>query len=566
MISMALLLLIKPLGQFIKQILAILLPGERVKMGVLILFNLVISGLDIVFLGGLLFIINFYTSGNTGSHLFLPGLFGQNNSLLAISLFFVLFALKNGLGYFIFASGNRFFYQVALRLSRQNLLNYLKGSHKNFIQVDSSVYIRQISQQPIEFSNYILTNLQEVITQAVLILFTIIAILFYHPTLFLLLFLVLLPPVFLLGLFIRRKLSRIRASTKVTAEKVLQHLHESIAGFTESNIYNKDEFFTSRYYAYQKQLNDNISTQQSLQGLPSRLIEVFAILGFFILILLSKIYAGRQVVDLLSIGIFMAASYKIIPGVVKILNSTGQIKTYRFILVDLLTLSPPADTGDHGLTSQPITSLEFKQVKFKYKTAEILKGLSFKIAPGDFVGISGDSGMGKTTIINLLLGFLQPDCGAIHINNLSTTNRERQNYFGRVSYVKQQPFFINDSILKNVTLAEEGHDADKLTQVMQFCGIDAMLSHYPEGLNKLITENGKNVSGGQRQRMMLARALYHDFDLLILDEPFAEMDKEAEESILLKLKSLANKGKMIVLITHNKASLSFCNQVILLND
>jgi ABC-type multidrug transport system fused ATPase/permease subunit len=347
------------LGQFIKQLLAILLPAERVKMGVLILFNLVISGLDIVFLGALLFIINFYTGGNKGSHFFLSDLFRHNNSLLLIGLFFLLFTLKNGLGYLIFASGNRFFYHVALRLSRQNLLNYLKGRHVNFIQVDSSVYIRQVSQQPIEFSNYILTNVQEVITQCVLILFTIIAILFYHPTLFILLFLVLLPPVFLLGLFIRGKLSRIRANTKVTSQKVLQHLQESIAGFTESNIYNKDEFFAGRYHAYQKQLNENISTQQSLQGLPSRLIEVFAILGFFILVLVSKIYTGKQVVDLLSIGIFMAASYKIIPGIVKILNSSGQIKTYRFIITDLLALTPPVGPEDNGPASGPITSLEF---------------------------------------------------------------------------------------------------------------------------------------------------------------------------------------------------------------
>jgi len=93
-----------------------------------------------------------------------------------------------------------------------------------------------------------------------------------------------------------------------------------------------------------------------------------------------------------------------------------------------------------------------------------------------------------------------------------------------------------------------------------------MLRQYSESIDTMITENGKNISGGQKQRLMLARALYHDFDLLILDEPFSELDEVAEKTLLVKLKLLAQKGKMIIMITHNKSSLSFCNKLISLND
>ena len=89
-----------------------------------------------------------------------------------------------------------------------------------------------------------------------------------------------------------------------------------------------------------------------------------------------------------------------------------------------------------------------------------------------------------------------------------------------------------------------------------------MFDQNDDGIDKLITENGKNISGGQRQRLALARALYHDFDLLILDEPFSEIDERAENVLLGKIKSLAKTGKMILMITHNKASLSFCNKII----
>ena len=121
-------------------------------------------------------------------------------------------------------------------------------------------------------------------------------------------------------------------------------------------------------------------------------------------------------------------------------------------------------------------------------------------------------------------------------------------------------------MLKNITLSEEVCDFERLENVLSFCGVDSMLGQYPEGIEKLITENGKNISGGQKQRLMLARALYHDFDLLILDEPFSELDETAERTLLVKLKMLTQKGKMIIMITHNTSSLSFCNKLISLND
>src|SRR6202020_2147317 len=100
-------------------------------------------------------------------------------------------------------------------------------------------------------------------------------------------------------------------------------------------------------------------------------------------------------------------------------------------------------------------------------------------------------------------------------------------------------FFIHDSILKNITLSDVKYNGKKLDEVLSFCGIDKALNKYPEGIEKIIKENGKNISGGQRQRIMLARALYHDFDLLILDEPFGEMDDQSEKTILTQLQGLA---------------------------
>lgn len=528
-------------------------------MAILIIADLIIGILDIVFLGLLLLVINFYTKNASLTPALLFPLFRDKNPVLLIGSFFLLFSLKNLLGYFLSASQQSFFYGVSSRLSRQNVEQYLKDDYLNFITIDSSVLIRKISQQPIEFSNYILSNLQQVITQGILICCTIIGIFFYHPSLFLLLFLLLLPPVVLLGYFIKRKLRYTRSHTKTTSEKTIQHLQESLSGFIESNIYHKNDFFISRYHRYQKQLNEHIATQQTLQSLPPRLIEVFAVLGFFILIAINSLSAHTPFVDLLTVGVFMAASYKIIPGIVKILNSSGQIKTYEFILRDLL----PVNTKNYNTrASSTIASIQFKQINFKYGHHTILNNFNCEISAGDFIGISGKSGLGKTTLIHLILGFLEQGSGNILINNKVTAALERQAYWKGISYVKQQPFFINDSVLKNIILSDDDYHVQRLQHAISFAGINPMLDSYKDGIHQIITENGKNISGGQRQRMMLARAIYHGFDLLILDEPFSEMDEPSEKEMLIRLGLLAREGKMIIMITHNKNSLSYCNKLI----
>jgi ABC-type multidrug transport system fused ATPase/permease subunit len=551
------------LKQILTDILNILQKQERIKLAKLILFDLVMGVLDVAFLGMILIVINFYIKNQQPVIVsFLPAKLANRDSLLLIGLFLILFGFKNWIGYINSKLQQHFFYGIASRLSKRNIQSYLTDDYLRFVNVDSSVLIRRISQQPIEFSNYILTNLQQIVSQSILILATITGVLFWHPNLFFMLFLLLLPPVILLGNFIRNKLKAIRANNRVVSQKNIQHLQESLAGYIDSNIYQKGDFFVGRYYNQQLQLNNNIATQQTLQGLTSRLVEVFAILGFFILIAINKLSAGTPAVSLLTIGVFMAASYKIIPGIVKILNSASQIKTYQFTITDLQPAEPAIIIADE---TESIRSIIFEQVKFRYKLKRVLNNVSFKIQAGDFVGISAASGKGKTTIIHLLLGFLKHHKGNIYFNDVKTNWIKRQVYLSRISYVKQQSFIINDTILKNITLSDDGFDKARLDDVIAFCGLENIIAQQPDGVNEFIKENGKNISGGQRQRLMLARALYHDFDLLILDEAFSEMDSESENNILLKLKLLAQKGKMVVLITHNNASFDFCDRVISLD-
>jgi ABC-type transport system involved in cytochrome bd biosynthesis fused ATPase/permease subunit len=181
------------------------------------------------------------------------------------------------------------------------------------------------------------------------------------------------------------------------------------------------------------------------------------------------------------------------------------------------------------------------------------------------VGLTGRSGKGKTTILNLVLGFLAPDQGTISINNKELRKNELKKYWPSISYVRQQSFLIHDTVLRNITLEEDKYDKEKLDTALKISGLDELLLTYEEGLQKIITENGKNISGGQQQRIALARALYKDADLILLDEPFNELDETSEILMLEHFRELAKKGKIVIMITHDKKSLSYCTKTISLD-
>jgi ABC-type bacteriocin/lantibiotic exporter with double-glycine peptidase domain len=372
------------------------------------------------------------------------------------------------------------------------------------------------------------------------------------------------PPVFLISIFIKRKLHEGRRQGKKMSEKSMQHLQEALTGYVESNLNSKNEFFTSRYDRFQSKLNHYLSERLIIQNMPTRFIEVFAVFGLFLLILLNFLTSHQHSIPLITLGALMVAAYKIIPGIVKITNLAGQVKTYAYTAKGLT--SGEGSSAEKDDIPPDISSIDFKNVYFDFGGKSILKSFSLTMKKGDMVGISGISGRGKTTLINVLLGFLSADKGDICINGLVADVATRKKFWKRISYIKQQHFFLHGSVAENITFEESNYDKKRLDDILILTGIDQIIHLFSDGLDTIITENGKNLSGGQRQRFILARALYKDFDLLVLDEPFSELDKTAETELLKQLRILADMGKIILLITHNTDAFSFCNKKIQLDD
>jgi len=548
------------LKQVFKNSIALLLPAEKRRLFFLILTDVLISLLDIAALALLLALINFYSSTHpVHLPLFFQHFAGRDTIWLLI-IFFAAFSVKNICGYLLHNAQYKFVYAVASRLSEDNMRQYFNASYQDHVSIDSAVHIKQVSQQPVEFAHYVLAGIQQIITQVLLIGITITAVLLYNAVLFILLPVILLPPVIAAMYVIRKKTIAARKHAKTSGEKALQYLKEGLNGYIESAMYGKKDFFINRYVARQRQLNNYLADLQAVHGLPSRLLEIFAVLGLFVLIIISKYGGDSSAIPVLTIGAFMAAAYKIMPGIIKILNSTGQIKTYAFTVTDLLKRRPPAP-DDMEDESPVVTSVSLRNIGFSYDVKQVLDNFSCNIQQGEFVGLSGISGSGKTTIINLLCGFIDPSKGDILINGIIADKASRLQLRKRTAYVKQYPFLIHGSLQQNIAL-DYTIDNEQQSAVITAAGLNTLNNKQTANDDILVTENGRNISGGQRQRIAIARALYKDADLIILDEPFNELDNVSEHLLLQHFKSLAAQGKIVLLVTHNRESLSFCDRVI----
>ncbi|MGN6401904.1 MAG: ATP-binding cassette domain-containing protein [Flavisolibacter sp.] len=552
--------------KILKNTWAVLDQKEKKRFVVLSLCDISISIVDIASLALLLWIIQFYIQPDQTNKLsFLPAWLIGRNSFGFITIFFFLFSLKNIAAFFIAKTQYKFIGTVAVRISRLNLLKYQQAPFEEFVNVDSSVHVRRIAHQPFEFCQYILSGIQQISTQLFLITVAIVAIILFNAKLFLLLLCILLPPVIIVFYFIKKRLAAARSQIRSNNERSFQYLFDALKGYVEGNIFNRNQFFLQRFIFYRQQFSKYLFDSISIQTLPGRMIEIFAVLGLFILIAIAQWSGSGDNTALITVGAFMAAAYKIIPGIVKIINTSGQLRAYEFSVSDLVLKDIKQDVNPL-LSSTGIHSIQLKNISFQYNGLFVLDNFSYCIQKSDFIGVTGKSGRGKTTLLNILLGFLQPEKGEILINDVAVNAKDIKHYWPSIAYVRQQTFLIHDTVLRNITLEEDGHHQLNTEAALHISGLQELIAQYPEGAAKMITENGKNISGGQQQRVALARAVYKNADLILLDEPFNELDEASEVLMLKHLRDAAKNGKIVIMITHDKQSLSYCNKIISLDE
>uniref|UniRef100_A0A486XP78 Type I secretion system ATPase, LssB family LapB n=1 Tax=Rheinheimera sp. BAL341 TaxID=1708203 RepID=A0A486XP78_9GAMM len=212
-------------------------------------------------------------------------------------------------------------------------------------------------------------------------------------------------------------------------------------------------------------------------------------------------------------------------------------------------------------------SIEFKKVSFSYPDADhqSLNQVSFKIEPGEHVAILGRNGSGKSTLEKLVLGLYKPDEGQVLIDgvdiNLLDINQVRQN----IGYVPQDISLFRGSLRYNVELNATQQDADQLLRICEISGLTSVINQHPAGFNLEVGERGQNLSGGQKQLVAIARALYPEPRILLLDEPTAALDHSSEDNFRQKLADYA-KGKTLIVVTHRSPLLSLANRIIVIDS
>lgn len=214
--------------------------------------------------------------------------------------------------------------------------------------------------------------------------------------------------------------------------------------------------------------------------------------------------------------------------------------------------------------------IELRNVSFRYPNndTDTLHNINLRIAPGEKVAVVGLNGAGKTTLIRLISGFYDPTEGEVLLNGINIKEFNRREYYRLFSAVFQEFSILDATINDNITLEDDATNPERVWEVISKAGLEVKVKNLPDGLNtiigKKIYENGVLLSGGEEQRLILARALYKDAPILLLDEPTAALDPIAENDIYHKYNSMTN-GKTSVFISHRLASTRFCDRILLLD-
>jgi len=304
-------------------------------------------------------------------------------------------------------------------------------------------------------------------------------------------------------------------------------------------------------------------------SVPKIFLELIVIL-FFLITLLYYIFFELNYSQLvLSSSILLVLLLRLLPSINRIIYNYAQIKyaTDPILSVRNLFIFNNNSLINYSSIFKFEKKILLTDVSFGYSNSnKILESVNFEIRKNSKIGVYGETGSGKTTLIDIIVGIKKTSQGKIFIDDQELTSNNLKNWMENIAYVPQRVYLFNSSLRNNITFVSDDQEInnDKFTKILEFVELDNFIINNKDKEFLKIQEFGKNISGGQRQKIGIARALFSERPLLILDETTNSLDKQTEKNILLKITNL--KDKTIIFITHNINALENFNSIYYLNN
>ncbi|HEY9768121.1 MAG TPA: ATP-binding cassette domain-containing protein [Coleofasciculaceae cyanobacterium] len=383
-----------------------------------------------------------------------------------------------------------------------------------------------------------------------------------------------------------KKWGRIKSESKQEMVRILNH---GLGGLKETRVIGCESYFEKQMAQKAQQFAQADSLFSTSQILPRILIETALIVFIMLFISLSIILLKQDMQEITgTMGVFAVASMRLIPASSELFGAINQLRNSNYAVNMLyLDLKEIDAQGINKLTklkpsSQISSAVDFKRdrkaiafgnqidldhITYSYNNSSQLavENVSLRIKKGQSIALIGKSGSGKTTLVDIILGLLEPKAGDILIDGKSVYNNLRS-WQNMIGYIPQSIFLTDETIERNIAFGVPDRliDPQRIKKAIEAAQLEELITQLPKGIKTEVGERGIRLSGGQRQRIGIARALYHERQILVLDEATSALDNETERLVSEAIKSLAG-AKTLIIIAHRLSTVEHCDRVYLLD-
>lgn len=458
-----------------------------------------------------------------------------------------------------------FAYGIQKRLSQKLFTHYLDQPYTFHLQRNSSQLIRNIITEVSVFSSNIILPLLAIITEFLVVVGLATLLFMVEPVGASIVTIMLVSAAWGYYYITHAHILRWGELRQYHQGMRIQHLQQGLGGVKDIKLLGREAEFLDRFRAHNAENARMAQMQSIIQSIPKLWLEVLAVFGLAVLVIVL-ITQGRTIETIVpTLGVFGVTAFRLLPSINKVLTSIQAIK-YGIPVVNMLTDEFRSE-GHEGYAAEtrPDISLQdritIQNISYRYPSSDTLSldNVSLVIRRGESIGLIGTSGAGKSTLVDIILGLLSPTTGTVSVDD-TDIQRNLRSWQNRIGYVPQAIYLTDDSLASNIALGipVTNINEDSMQHAIRAAQLEGFVDSLPDGLNTIVGERGVRLSGGQRQRIGIARALYHNPDVLVLDEATSSLDVHTESEVMSAVNALHG-TKTIIIVAHRLSTVEYCD-------